>query len=109
LFAIRSTKHWAIFRFALSTADLEQWRQTSQSYDRFAAVSIGSAEWAGVNEPERVATADVSQDFFPALGISPTAGRWFAPDDFRPDADPSAVVSEGFWRSRLGGRPDTNA
>ena len=95
-----------IYGFALTTANFEQWKQASHSYDRFAAVSIGPAQWIGEDEPARVATADVSVDFLPLLGVRPVAGRWFAPDDFLPDADASVIVSERFWRSKLGGSPN---
>jgi putative ABC transport system permease protein len=95
-----------IYGFALTTSNFEQWKHASHSYDRFAAVSIGRAQWIGADEPEQAATADVSVDFLPLLAVSPVLGRWFGMDDFRPDADTSTIVSEEFWRGRLGGRSD---
>lgn len=45
----------------------------------------------------------VSASFFETLGVSPRAGRTFAPSDTEPGAPCAAVLSFGFWRSRFGG------
>jgi putative ABC transport system permease protein len=48
--------------------------------------------------------AVVSANYFSTLGISPTLGRFFSPDeDIVPDRDRVAVISHGFWQSRFGG------
>lgn len=45
----------------------------------------------------------VSGNFFTALGVRPALGRFFAPDeDVTEGTHPVIVVSESFWRSRLG-------
>lgn len=46
----------------------------------------------------------VSGNYFAVLGVRPLLGRFFVPDeDATPMAKPVVVVSEGFWRNRLGG------
>ncbi|MGE3274736.1 MAG: ABC transporter permease [Vicinamibacterales bacterium] len=47
-----------------------------------------------------------SGNYFDVLGVQALRGRTFAAEDDQPSAEPVAVVSEGFWRSRLGGSPD---
>ncbi len=45
----------------------------------------------------------VSGDFFPVLGVQPLLGRFFLPEEARtPLAHPVVVVSEPYWRARLG-------
>jgi len=45
----------------------------------------------------------VSGNFFSVFGVRPTLGRFFLPDEDRSDGThPVIVVSEAFWRSRLG-------
>ena len=39
--------------------------------------------------------------FFDVLGVTPLLGRGFLASEASPDG-PEVVVSEGFWRSRLG-------
>jgi predicted permease len=45
----------------------------------------------------------VSGNYFDAMGVDAAAGRALRVDDERADAPPVAVVSDGFWRQRLGG------
>jgi predicted permease len=54
-------------------------------------------------EPMRVDAEMVSASFFPLLGISAARGRTFLPEeDTTPDRDAVAVISDRFWRERLG-------
>jgi putative ABC transport system permease protein len=49
----------------------------------------------------------VSGNFFELMGIRAILGRALEPsDDVSPGGHPVVVVSERFWRGRLGGRPD---
>ena len=45
----------------------------------------------------------VSGNYFSALGVRPLLGRFFVPEETRTElTHPVLVVSEGFWRTRLG-------
>jgi predicted permease len=62
-------------------------------------------------EPEggaarRVTVAEVSPDYFEALGVAPLLGRLFTDDESRPGSAAVAVVGTAFWRSALGGGAD---
>jgi predicted permease len=49
----------------------------------------------------------VSENYFDVLGVRPALGRSFEPAENRTElSHPVAVVSQGFWQRRLGGRPD---
>ncbi|HEX7123929.1 MAG TPA: ADOP family duplicated permease [Gemmatimonadaceae bacterium] len=55
----------------------------------------------------RVKEARVTADFFEMLGVRPLLGRFFGPDDIRPDAlERPVVASYGFWQRHLGSSPD---
>ncbi|MGD8278195.1 MAG: ABC transporter permease [Gemmatimonadota bacterium] len=56
-------------------------------------------------EPEYVRVAQVTHTLFPLLGVSPVAGRLFEAADDVPGAARTALVSETFWRERLGSDP----
>ncbi len=46
----------------------------------------------------RIKGSMVAGEFFDLLGVRPFAGRFFSPDDARPDApEHAAVISHGFW------------
>jgi len=56
---------------------------------------------------ERVSGELVSGNYFPVLGIRAVLGRVFtAQDDLMQGANPSAVLSHGFWQSRFAGSRD---
>jgi predicted permease len=47
----------------------------------------------------------VSANFFRTVGLDAILGRTFTPDDDRPAASPTAVISYGYWQSAFGGDP----
>src|SRR5437762_5395092 len=55
---------------------------------------------------EIVAGFEASGNFFQVLGVPALVGRTFVPADDAPSAAPVAVLSEGFWKRRFGGRAD---
>jgi predicted permease len=55
------------------------------------------------SESEVLSGELVSGNYFPLLGIKAAAGRMFASnDDLRPSANPVAVLSYEYWRSKFG-------
>nr|MBP7570954.1 ABC transporter permease [Acidobacteriota bacterium] len=56
----------------------------------------------GAGEPTRETVATVTRDFFTVLGVQPSLGRPFAPDDCRLGAVPTVVVSHRYWARSLG-------
>ncbi len=72
---------------------------------RFAAVGIGAR---GSTEMRRRFGFVVSEDYFSLLGAVPAAGRFFLPEECRPNANvPAAVVSHALWRRLANGRDFT--
>ncbi len=47
----------------------------------------------------------VSTSYFPVLGLRPSSGRWFAPEEEVSGSAPVAVVSDHAWRTRFGSDP----
>jgi predicted permease len=47
----------------------------------------------------------VSPEYFPTLGVTPAAGRFFRPDTEKPGMAPVVVVSDRFWRTYLNSDP----
>jgi putative ABC transport system permease protein len=72
-------------------------------FERVAAVEPVSRNLTGSNEPERVAAAKVSTEFFNVLGIEPMLGRTVAPNEQGPNGQRVLVISHGLWQRRFGG------
>jgi predicted permease len=59
----------------------------------------------GYGDPDRVKTGVVSTNAFEVLGVRPVLGRPFRADDEKPGAPPVLLLSDHYWRSRIGGDP----
>jgi putative ABC transport system permease protein len=80
------------------------WRQQSAAFDdvsayRFSAVNLTEGE------PEQVAAAHVSVNFFRLFGATIAAGRAFSPAEDLPNGGHVAMLSDGFWTRRFGRDP----
>ena len=80
--------------------------EQSRSFEQLAAYRPWDASLTGIGDPERIQACRVSPDFFALLGLKPLAGRTFARDEAEPARDGVAVVSQSFWRKRLGSAAD---
>jgi len=58
----------------------------------------------GAGEPERLSGVDISETFFPVLGVKPVLGRLFLPEESIRGGRQAIILSNGFWKARLGGR-----
>ena len=63
--------------------------------------------WSGGTEPKQVLGQMVSANYFDVLGLSPTSGRFFLPDeDTKPGGNNLAVVSYSLWVNKFGSDRD---
>ena len=72
----------------------------------FQAVSIwtsGTTSITGNGEPEQVSAVFASHELLPILGVKPQLGRLFAAADDDPKGARTVMLSDGYWRSHLGG------
>ncbi|MEO8429935.1 MAG: ADOP family duplicated permease [Acidobacteriota bacterium] len=87
----------------------DRWRAIEAEpgvFDRFTAQRVESLTWTGGETAAPLEGASVSPGTFEIFGISPILGRAFAPEEERLGGESGAVlVSESFWRQRLGGDP----
>ena len=72
-------------------------------FERVAAFESVSRNLTGSDEPERVAAAKVSTEFFNMLGVEPLLGRTIAPNEQGPNGQRVLVISYGLWQRRFAG------
>jgi hypothetical protein len=81
------------------------WKERAASFAAIGAVEPYSFDLTGDGRPEVVLANLVTDGFFDALGVRPSAGRLLQPGDFLPNAGPVAVLGWGLWQRRFGGDP----
>jgi putative ABC transport system permease protein len=88
-------------RGTLSLADFLDIRDSSKSFEKVAAATSGRADLRGGEEPEQVASASVTADFFSVLGLEPLRGRTFRAGEDTGSAPNLVVISESLWERRF--------
>jgi predicted permease len=87
---------------SLADPNFNDFRDRNSTFSAIAKYAAGVTSVGGEGEPTRETVAAVSRDFFKVLGVRPTLGRSFGPDDARIGAAPTVVVSHGYWVRSLG-------
>src|SRR2546423_308903 len=79
------------------------WRSRNDVFEAMAAFRFQDFNLTGDGPPDKIYAYAVTADFFPVLGVNPTLGRVFTPEEDRPEAGNVAVISYPLWQSRYGG------
>src|SRR5262249_59806658 len=80
------------------------WGARTQSFAALASSRGELLTLTGVERPQRLEARRVTGNFLRVLGVKPAMGRDFSDDDDRAGAEAVVMVSDGFWRTQLGGR-----
>ncbi len=87
-------------------ANFLDWRARNRSFTGMAALRDESYVLSSGDRPERVGGAMVTGNFFEVLGVTPAIGRRFEARDEGPGATRVAILGDGLWKRRFGGRTD---
>src|SRR5262245_52733224 len=90
----------------IGSATFVEVKAQSQSLARIAAYSGVDMTLTGTGSAERLASGQVTTDFFPLLGIQPLLGRNFTQEEDTPNGPKSVILGHGLWQNRFGGDPD---
>jgi hypothetical protein len=88
-----------------STAEFIEIRARNRTFDQLAFAEHRDMQLSGSGEPVRVFAARVMASFFPLLGVSASLGRTFLEEENEPGRTPVVVLTDAFWRSKLGADP----
>ncbi len=94
--------------FPISYADLKDLGEKSEVFSTLAGyTSPRVLTWQENRTSERVFAELVTANYFSALGLTPSKGRFFAAEeDTTAGAGAVAVLNYGTWKSRFGGAAD---
>ena len=86
--------------------DFLVFREQGEVFSGLAAYSLRTFKLGGADEMEQVIGEVVSGNYFDLLGVKPSSGRAFLPEEDRtPGSHPVVVISDGLWRRRFGADP----
>src|ERR1700760_4737730 len=90
-----------------SPATFLNWQQDNTVFDQMAALFNDSSILSGGDNPEQIATASVSPNFFSMLGVNAAIGRVFVSgQDGNADSNRAAVLSFDLWQRHFGSDPN---
>ena len=75
------------------------------AFSEVAAFTMRSLTLTGKEDPERVVGLEMSANLFSLLGVQPVLGRLFRPEEDRPGAPGSILLSHELWLRRFDGDP----
>src|ERR1051325_3250170 len=91
---------------SISYPNFLDWQRMNTTFAGMAAYRSTGFNLSGIGEPERLHGEMISAGFFEILGVNPIIGRTFTPDEDRLGANPTAMITEGLWKRKFGGRKD---
>jgi putative ABC transport system permease protein len=92
-------------RIPVAPADFLDWKEQNQVFENIAAAQYWQPNLTGADRPEQLWALHLTADMFTLLGVKPTLGRTFLPDEDRPGNHHVVVLSHRLWQRRFGGDP----
>jgi putative ABC transport system permease protein len=87
----------------LSPANYRDYKSMTPAFQTLGAFSGSAVNLVGAGEPQRLASAEVTSDVLPLLGVSPALGRVFDSAGGGEADARSVVLSYGLWQSQFAG------
>lgn len=88
-----------------SVSEYLEIRARSRTLDNVALTEHREMQVSGADEPVRVFAARVTASFFPLLGVTAAMGRTFTVEADQPGRTPAVLLTDAFWRTRMGADP----
>ncbi|HWA87463.1 MAG TPA: ABC transporter permease [Opitutus sp.] len=84
-----------------------EWQENNEHFDLIAAYHAVTHNLSGRGEPTQVPGWEVTPQFLQLFGLRPALGRDFRPEDDSAGGNHNVViVSDHFWKTKLGAAPD---
>ena len=91
---------------SISYPNFLDWKRDNYSFSSIAAYRPDSFSLTGTGEPEQINGKMVSAEFFSILGVNPSMGRMFAEEEDQLGAGHVVLISDKFWKRKLGSLSD---
>ena len=81
------------------------WKERARVFQELGAFFETAPSLTGKGEPEQLQAIRVTSGLLPMLGVAPSPGRNFNPEEEKPDAERVAIISDALWKRRFAADP----
>ena len=85
---------------------LEDWNRLNSTFQSISGSYTENESETSGPVPEKLTQAFIAPRFLQVLGVSPSLGRDFAPEEERFGGPPAVLISDRLWRRRFDGNSD---
>jgi putative ABC transport system permease protein len=90
-------------KLGMSYPNFQDYAKLNQVFSGVACISGGPVTWSGGAEPRQIPSLLVTANYFDVLGVKPSLGRFFLPDeDRKPGGNNVVVLSYSLWSDKFG-------
>jgi len=83
--------------------DYTNWKLNSHDFEGLAAFDSGDhMNITGAGQPERIESVLVTANFVSVLGVGPSLGRGFLPQEAEPGGKLVAILTDALWKRKFG-------
>ena len=93
-------------RWRVTPANFLDWKKQNTTFTDMAAYGASTMTLTGDGEPEQLLGTRASAGYFWVLGMEPSLGRSFLPEEHEPGKNQVVVLGHSLWQRRFGGRAD---
>ncbi len=91
---------------AISYPNFQDWQRSAHSFQRMAVVMLRQGyDLTAPGAPEHLGGDEFSSGFLRTLGVEPSLGRDFSPQEDQRGGAPVVMISDRLWRNRFGASP----
>jgi putative ABC transport system permease protein len=86
----------------VSVPNFQDWQRQQSVFEEVAASEMATYNITGWGEPQRVASARITANLLPTLGVAPALGRSFVAEEEKPGSNRVVLLSDGLWQRQFG-------
>lgn len=91
---------------SIEVADMRDIRENQSSMDTLSVFAGDLVTVGRSGDPRRINGGYVTPEFFRIFRDQPFLGRFFVPEDGRPESRPAIILTHHVWRDQFGADPD---
>jgi putative ABC transport system permease protein len=91
---------------SFSAPEFQRLREQVRGFEGVATWTAASLNLVGEGDPVRVASARITANLLPVLGVEPVLGRNFDADEDKVGNNSVVIITAGAWQRRFGADPE---